>query len=208
MAFPAATRMTAFLAELSRRAGGLSRCPQVAWVRPLQCRRPRAFPADRRLFSRHSHRVCRRHREPVSGCELKTRVRFVYFPITRAGWAVMFNCWGRMLAWFLGRACRSPRRFPRGYLAAMNRPTDNFAVERARFARCTASRAGGSSHGPAAMRTEPEQDSRAALIAPDRGKAIAQPAGPRPVHPVRGHAEASGPRRQCRRHQRTSTSTG
>ena len=36
--------------------------------------------------------------------ELKTRIPLVYFPTTRAGWAVLFNCWGRMLAWFLGGA--------------------------------------------------------------------------------------------------------
>lgn len=36
--------------------------------------------------------------------ELKTRMPFMYFPTTRAGWAVLLNCWGRMLAWFLGGA--------------------------------------------------------------------------------------------------------
>lgn len=36
--------------------------------------------------------------------ELKTRIRFVYFPIYRAGWQFMLKVWGRMLIWFAGAA--------------------------------------------------------------------------------------------------------
>jgi hypothetical protein len=40
----------------------------------------------------------------LAPAELKTRVHLLYLPTTRAGWAILFNCWGRMLAWFLGGA--------------------------------------------------------------------------------------------------------
>jgi hypothetical protein len=104
MVFPAATRITAFLAGASLAA--LAVCLDVLKSRGLV-----PYNADDRelfpLIAAHFFVtvivfvVGIRNLFPA---ELKTRARFVYFPTTRAGWAFMFNRWGRMLAWFLGGA--------------------------------------------------------------------------------------------------------
>ena len=104
MAFPAATRMTAFLAGASLAA--LAVCLDVLKSRgfvPYNADDHELFPLIAAYFfvTAIVFVVGIRNLFPA---ELKTRVRFVYFPTTRAGWGVMFNCWGRMLAWFLGGA--------------------------------------------------------------------------------------------------------
>ncbi len=104
MAFPAATRMTAFLSGSSLVA--LAVCLDVLKSRGLVAYNaddPELFPLIAAYFfvTAIVFVVGIRNLFPA---ELKTRIPFVYFPTTRAGWAVMFNCWGRMLAWFLGGA--------------------------------------------------------------------------------------------------------
>jgi len=101
MAFSAATRMTAFLAGASLAA--LALCLDVLKSRgfvPYNADDPKLFP----LIAAYFLVTVVVGIQNLFPAELKTRVRFVYFPTTRAAWAVMFNCWGRMLAWFLGGA--------------------------------------------------------------------------------------------------------
>ena len=94
MAFPAATRMTAFLAGASLVA--LAVCLDALKSRglvPYNADDLELFPLIAAYFfvTGIVFVVGIRNLFPV---ELKTRIPFVYFPTT--------HCWGRMLAWFLG----------------------------------------------------------------------------------------------------------
>jgi hypothetical protein len=104
MAFPVATQTTAFLSGASLAA--LAVCLDVLKSRGLlryNADDPQLFPLIAAYFfvTVIVFVIGIRNLAPA---ELKTRVPLLYFPTTRAGWALLFNCWGRMLAWFLGAA--------------------------------------------------------------------------------------------------------
>ena len=104
MTFPGATRTTAFLSGAS--LATLAVCLDVLKSRGLlryNADDPELFPLVAAYFfvTTIVFVIGVRNLAPA---ELKTRVPLLYFPSTRAGWAVLFNWWGRMLAWFLGAA--------------------------------------------------------------------------------------------------------
>ena len=104
MALPVATRITAFLAGASLVV--LAVCLDLLKSRGLVAYNaddPELFPLMAAYFFVTAI-VFVVGIKNVFPAELKTRIPFVYFPTRRAGWAVLFNCWARMLAWFLGGA--------------------------------------------------------------------------------------------------------
>ena len=104
MAFPVATRTTAFLSGAS--LTGLAICLDILkrrGIAPYNADTPELFPfiAAYFLVTVVVFVVGARN---VSPAELKTKIPLVYFPTNRAGWTLLFHCWGRMLAWFFGGA--------------------------------------------------------------------------------------------------------
>jgi hypothetical protein len=104
VAFPTATRTTAFLSEASLAALAiLLDVLKSCGVSPYNADSPEMFPFIAIYFFVTAILLVIGPRN-LFPAGLKTRIPLVYFPIDRAGWALLFNCWGRMLAWFLGAA--------------------------------------------------------------------------------------------------------
>ena len=104
MAFPVATRTTAFLSGASLTA--LAICLGILKARggiPYNADSPELFPfiAAYFLVTALVFVIGVRNLFPS---ELKTKIPFVYFPTDREGWTLLFNCWGRMIVWFFGGA--------------------------------------------------------------------------------------------------------
>jgi hypothetical protein len=104
MACPVATRTTAFLSGASLAA--LPVCLDVlksCGLLRYNADDPELFPLIAAYFvvTGIAFVIGIRNLAPA---ELKTRVPLLYVPTTRAGWALLLNCWGRMLAWCLGGA--------------------------------------------------------------------------------------------------------
>jgi len=104
VAFPIATRTTAFCSGASLAA--LAICLDILKSRgvvPCNADSPELFPfiAAYFLVTVLVFVIGVRNLFPAA---LKTRIPFVYFPTDREGWTLLFNCWGRMLVWFVGGA--------------------------------------------------------------------------------------------------------
>jgi len=104
MAFPIATRKTAFVAgaSLALLAVLLSVLKERDVI-PYDADSPQLLPFVV-LYFLASVLVYVIDVRSLAPKELKTRFPGVYFPTNREGITFMFSVWGRMLLWFLGAA--------------------------------------------------------------------------------------------------------